>query len=405
MALVLRSLDRFLSRLRRAQRIKQICRKLPKAAPDPPPRSGTVTIAGILRSPTGIGEGARLQAQALSRLGYAVGLCDFSRQRRAAESLPLPQGPRMTADDAGGPIIIHLNPPSMLYTLEDMLGALAGRRIIANWVWEAPVMPPVWHRALEFLHEVWVPSRFVGAAVATGGAGLPIRLVPYAVRPTETVTPLAIAPGKLMYLTMFSYDSGFKRKNPIGTIRAFRCAFGDRADVILLVKAQGSSVKHEAASRELEMAIGDAKNVSIFNRDLSTPERDALIARADVVVSLHRSEGFGLTLAEAMLLGKAVVATNWSGNIDFMPADACSLIDFSLVSLSDAHDAYAGLRTHWAEPDLDHAASEMLRLADPAVRSTLGVAAQRAAKQYFGLDAFAAAVEAGIGPPPPTMRA
>ncbi len=359
---------------------------------------GNVTVAGVLQAPTGIGEGARLQARAFDALGYSVGLVDVTRQRRAAEILALPDGPGVTVGDAGGPLVVHLNPPNMLYTLREIAGSLRNRRVIANWVWEAPVMPWEWHRALAFLHEVWVPSRFVGTAVATAGVDLPIRVVPYAVRAPERLETMAIAPAKTLYLTMFSYDSGFARKNPLGTINAFRRAFADRDDVHLLVKSQGSSQKHAAARDALAAAIEEASNISILDSNLTTAERDALIGRADVLVSLHRSEGFGLTMAEAMLLGKAVMATNWSGNIDFMIPGTCSLIDYKLVPLTDDHAAYAGLKTHWAEPDLEHAAAEMRRLADADVRRALGFAAQRAAREYFHPLSFAAAIGPGIGP-------
>jgi glycosyltransferase involved in cell wall biosynthesis len=346
-----------------------------------------------------------LNITALDRLGYSVGLLDVGKHRKGQRPLEMREGPRQKIGDIGGPLITHLNPPVMLYALNDLRHVLRCRRIIANWVWEAPIMPPIWHRALTFLHEVWVPSRFVADAVATAGSKIPIRVVPYAVRPSEDVAPMAVAPGKLLYLTMFSYNSGFKRKNPTATIKAFKRAFGDRDDVHLLVKAQGLPAMHAVAHKELVQAIGSATNISILARDLTTIERDALIARADVLVSLHRSEGFGLTMAEAMLLGKAVIATNWSGNVDFMTPGTCSLIDFKLIPIVDPDPAYTGLKAAWAEPDTEQAATEMRRLSDPETRASLGVAARRSAQDYFRLQAFAAAVEPGIGSPSPSAAA
>jgi glycosyltransferase involved in cell wall biosynthesis len=396
-----RTISGAFDRARKAYRINRICRRLPKARPNPPPGDGFATVIGLLRSPTGIGEGARLNATALGSLGYSVGLLDVGEHRKAQRTLAMLEGPGQKIGDIGGPLIVHLNPPAMLYALHDMLNGLGRRRIIGNWVWEAPIMPPIWHRALEFLHEVWAPSRFVADAVATAGAKIPIRVVPYAVRPSQDVAPMAIAPGKLLYVTMFSYNSGFKRKNPAATIKAFKRAFGDRDDVHLLVKAQGLPAKHAVAHDELVAAIGSAANISILGRDLTIIERDALIARADVLVSLHRSEGFGLTMAEAMLVGKAVMATNWSGNIDFMTPGTCSLIDYKLIAMADPDPAYVGLNAHWAEPDAEHAAAEMLRLTDPTTRAALGAAARRSARDYFKPECFAAAVGPGVGSPSP----
>src|SRR5271156_6102156 len=174
-----RSLDRFIVSLRRRRTLNRIRRRLPKAAPGSPPARGTVTIAGIFRSPTGIGEGARLNACAFADIGYSVGLVDITSERGNEARITQPQGANLVAGDIGGPIIIHMNPPTMLHTLYALRHKLAGRRVIANWVWELPILPPVWHQTIEFLHEVWVQSRLGADAVAPPARRIPIRLVPY----------------------------------------------------------------------------------------------------------------------------------------------------------------------------------------------------------------------------------
>jgi glycosyltransferase involved in cell wall biosynthesis len=396
MLTIYRSLERFVGKIQRRRRSERIRRILPKAVPVSPPARGAVTVAGLLRAPTGIGEGARLGAGAFAELGYSVGLVDLTPQRQRDARILQPQGANLTPGDIGGPVIVHMNPPAMMDALYELRDGLTRRRVIGHWVWEIPVLPPQWHQSVEFLHEVWVPSRFVAAAVATTVRQVPIRIVPYAVRPSDPVAPMTIATGKTVYLTMFSYNSGFDRKNPVAAIAAFRRAFADRDDVTLIVKAQGAPLSHKASYRALMAAIAGAPNISVLDRDLTSLERDALIARADVLVSLHRSEGFGLPLAEALVLGKAVIATNWSGNTDFMTRDTSSLIDYKLVPMSTATAAYAGLKAHWADPDIDHASAEMLRLSDPSARTALGANAHRFARQAFTLEAFKAAVEPGL---------
>jgi glycosyltransferase involved in cell wall biosynthesis len=390
------SLERAVGRMRRRLRANRIRRRLPKAVPGSPSAHGTVTIAGLLRAPTGIGEGARLNASALAAAGYSVGLIDLTPPRQCDPRVAPPESANPVFGDAGGALVVHLNPPAMFEGLYQLRDGLTRRRVIGNWVWEAPLLPPVWHRSIELLHEIWVPSRFVADAVATTACRIPVRVVPYAVRANDRVEPMAIAAGKTVYLALFSYESGFDRKNPIGAVTAFRRAFADRDDVVLLVKAQGRATSHLDSHRALLAAIGEAPNIAIIDQDLTSLERDALIARTDVLVSLHRAEGFGLTLAEAMLQGKSVIATNWSGNTDFMTRDTSALIDYKLVPMSTIAFAYQGLNAHWAEPDIDHASAEMLRFSEPSVRAALGAKASRFARRAFTLEAFKAAVAPGL---------
>jgi glycosyltransferase involved in cell wall biosynthesis len=151
--------------------------------------------------------------------------------------------------------------------------------------------------------------------------------------------------------------------------------------------------------QRLQAAVAGAQNIRIIEDALSSDARDALVARADVVVSLHRSEGFGLTLAEAMLAGKPVIATNWSGNLDFMTPDTSALIRCDLIPVCDPGGPYEGIEAVWAEPDIGHAAAEMTRLVEPDQRRRLGAAAQHASEALFRPTAFAARVAPAIGPP------
>jgi glycosyltransferase involved in cell wall biosynthesis len=354
-----------------------------------------------LRSPTGVGEGARLALQALSECGYRVGAVDFSDRlaRRRLSSVVVPEAPNIASGDLGGALVVHLNPPALLRLLDAMRARVGGRRIIGYWAWELETVPPAWLDAAPFVHEVWVPSRFVAEAARRSGVDRPVRVVPHPVRrPARGAPPMPLAPGKTLYLTMFSFGSGFARKNPTGTIRALRQAFGDRDDVVLVVKPQRSRARLVEAERALSDSIGDAPNILVLDRDLSALERDQLLSRADVVVSLHRSEGFGLPLAEAMMLGKAVVATNWSGNTDFMTRETSVLIDYSLIPVDDPYMQYRHTG-RWAEPDLDHAAAELIRLADPAVRGKLGNAARAGVADHCGTEKFAASILPTLGRP------
>jgi glycosyltransferase involved in cell wall biosynthesis len=203
---------------------------------------------------------------------------------------------------------------------------------------------------------------------------------------------------QFVVLTMFSFASSFQRKNPIAAVKAFKQAFGKAADRLLIVKV---SQAHESPD---EMAlllaeIGDAPNIRVEQRVLSDEERLDLIASADVLLSLHRSEGFGLVMAEAMAAGVAVVATNWSGNLDFMDESTALLVPFRMIAVADCKGVYDG-REQWADPDVAVAAAHLQALAvDPARFEAMRHAARAMVEARLGLDGFREAVLGPLGPP------
>ena len=193
-------------------------------------------------------------------------------------------------------------------------------------------------------------------------------------------------------LTSFNLASSFERKNPLGAIAAFREAFGDRIDRILVLKVSNRDHAPEDFAR-LETAIAGAPNIRLETRTLPRGDSLALTAAADIVLSLHRSEGFGLVPAEAMLLGRPVIATGWSGNLDFMDDHSAALIRYRLVPTRDARGVYEVENAAWAEPDVDHAAEWLGRLADdPPARVALGEAGRTMAQARLGTGPLAEAV-------------
>jgi glycosyltransferase involved in cell wall biosynthesis len=179
----------------------------------------------------------------------------------------------------------------------------------------------------------------------------------------------------VVVLVSFNLASSFARKNPFAAVAAFRCAFGDRPDRILLLKV--SHPDHAPADFARLAQMAQAPNIRIDTRTLPPDDRHALTACADIVLSLHRGEGFGLVLAEAMLLGKPVIATGWSGNTDFMDGRNAALVGYRLVPARDDRSVYRGL---WAEPDVAEAASLLRALADdPDRRRGLGERARTSA--------------------------
>jgi len=363
----------------------------------PPPVREGVAVAGELSRASGLGEGARLMLGALERLGVPHWPIDLG-PRLPGHSADLPAE---SADPPpGAALVLHVNPPLLpLVLLRLPPGLLRGRRIIGYWSWELPSLPPDWRGGALFVHEVWVPSTFTAGAVEEL---LPrrVRVVPHPValappRPSALErTAFGLPTDAVVVLVAFNLASSFERKNPLAAVAAFRAAFGERPDRVLVLKV-GNPEHFPDDFARLTEAVAGAPNIRLETRVLPPADQHALTACCDVVLSLHRSEGFGLVLAEAMLLGKPVIATGWSGNMDFMDAESAVLVGSRLVPSGDPRGVYAG--GQWAEPDVAEAAAQLRRLADdPAARTALGRAGQRMAAGRLGAEGLAAAVR-GLG--------
>ncbi len=352
---------------------------------------GGVAVGGELARASGLGEGARLMLAALETLGVAHWAVDVgSLTQRAEQAVPvLP---------AGVPIVLHVNAPELPAALLRLPRAyLRGRRVIGYWAWELPVVPPSWRIGAEFVHEVWMPSRFAADAVAPIAE---VRVVPH---PLAAVPPVAsrldrvafgLPAAAVVTLVSFNLASSFVRKNPLAAIAAHRAAFGDRADRVLVVKT-GEPGAFAGDFAQLRAAAAGAANIRIETREFPPADRHALTACADIVLSLHRSEGFGLVPAEAMLLGRPVIATGWSGTLEFMDATSAALVDFTLVPARDPRGVFEAPGAVWAEPDIGVAAARLAWLADDAeARAALGARGRAMATERLGTAKLAQALAA-----------
>ena len=332
-----------------------------------------MVVAGEFSRASGIGAVARLMAQAASGLGTPVWRMDLAPLAGEAGELPPPEDAPAAE---GAPLVVHVNAPLLPLALRRMgRTVLAGRRIVGYWAWELPSVPPGWRPGAAFAHDVWVPSRFVAAAVEPLAPGR-VRVVtpPVAAAPPVPARlgrgDFGLPEGAVIVLVSFSLASSFARKNPLGAIAAFRAAFGARADRVLVLKVGHA---HHALGdfARLRAAAAGAGNIRIETRILPAADSHALTNCCDIVLSLHRAEGFGLVPAEAMLLGKPVIATGWSGNLDYMDAESAALVGHRLIPVEDDRQVYRD--SLWAEPDMAEAVAHLRRLAsDAEARVALG---------------------------------
>lgn len=298
-------------------------------------------------------------------------------------------------DAAGqGPVVVYLNPPELPTALLRFgRRRLIGRLVIGCWAWELPRPPAAWRFAFDHVHEVWVPSQFVAEAVKSLGDATPVRVAPH---PVETPVPipglrarLGLPQDSVLVLTVADTRSSFARKNPQGALRAFGMAVGDDAAAHLVIKVSGAHSDPDTVAA-LQRDVAGRRNVSVIARDLTPGDMGGLVASADIVLSLHRAEGFGLSLAAAMAAGKPVIATGWSGNLEFMDSESSVLVPYRLVPVYDPQGIYEeedGQR--WAAPDLEAAASSLRRcIFNPLYRADLGVTARARARAVLSTARF-----------------
>ncbi len=363
----------------------------PRPGPAPAHSRGAV-VAGDNDGHYGIAESGRVIRRALATLGLDRGAIPFglpSVVPTQRENLP-----------EGAAVIAVLNAPLLPVAGARLpRGLLQGRRMIGMWVWELPVIPQDWRIGAKFVHDVWAPSRFCADAFEAAAPGR-VHVVPYPIAAVPLAAPLGdrahfgLEQNCFVVLCAFNLASSFTRKNPLASIAAFRAAFGNNRDALLVLKVTGAGT-HAAELALIHAAIGDAGNIRLFTGDLPEAELNGLLAASDAIISLHRAEGFGLIPATGALLGKPVIATGWSGNLDFMAPESSALISYKLVPVVDEYGVYNVRGAHWAEPDVEDAAAWLRRLFDDStLRQQMGAAGKAHAERALGSGPLQAALAA-----------
>jgi glycosyltransferase involved in cell wall biosynthesis len=361
----------------------------PHASWTPAPRNPTLgfNVIGYLTSHTGLGVAARNTIRLLRQQGYPVACLDIDAGLGRSGKDETLKG---QLHDPTQPLphrvnIYHMNPAEvgLLFRGGHPSVQPAGRMNVCVPFWELSRIPGNWISVLQGMDLVLAPTRFVQDAIGASVGGTALRYYPQAVDLPPEIKPnrqkWGLPENVLVFGFSFDFTSVMDRKNPIGVIQSFARAFPGRRDVRLVIKMNHSgALDHykDIAARFKDM---EKQNPQLKVIDASLPYAEVLDLMAcwDVFVSLHRAEGLGLGLMESMGMGKAVMATGWSGNMDFMNDANGVLIKHRLIPV-DPNSAYIGAlngeKNHvWADPDLDEAAFWMKRLADdPVLRQRLG---------------------------------
>ncbi len=333
-----------------------------------------INFAGYLNVPSGMGEAARSIHETLQQKDLTT----------AAFSLP---NPRAWCDEIPNTALLFGWPKcraTVSITVanadsKDLLNTILpkdywAKKNIGYWLWETEELPYQFKSAETNFDEIWTSSEYAANAIRKT-ITLPVRVVPL----TLDLAAIDLAKSDRLNFGLpltgtlfgFTFDplSVLERKNIRGLIKAFKQAFNEDNDCYLVLRANGKT----QGAYDYEMIRAEAKSTKIifFESTLSRQDAFNFMKSLDVYVSLHRSEGFGLTCAEAMALGKPVIASNYSGNLDFMDTSNSILITTNVIETRRAHGPYPK-GTKWGEPDLNEAAQAMRAMIDKTSRLTLG---------------------------------
>jgi glycosyltransferase involved in cell wall biosynthesis len=335
-----------------------------------------LNVVGNVTHDTGVGESARLCQRACERAGLAAHLIDVS----SGDATPVYRASVYHVNADQLPSVYDGNPKLFQ----------ASSYNIGCWHWELPELPDSLALSAASLDEIWASSAFIQQAVSAK-VTIPVVHMPHGVEVTniEPCSPeeLGVPRGRFTFLCMFDLASVIHRKNPLGAVEAFQRAFlPHESSAALLIKA-GHAESRPGEYKELEEQLRGIPNVYLTDRMLSRAQTNGLIATCHGVLSLHRAEGFGLILAEAMYLGKPVIATGWSGNMDFMNSWNSCPVRYEIVALDRNYGTYPAGQ-HWAEPDVDHASHLLRRVfEDEVFRSKIGVRGRETIRSQFSPEA------------------
>lgn len=343
-----------------------------------------ITVVGYARGAFGVAEIARACVAAVSSQGYPVDVmavqAGAAYQENDQTALPVVAAP------GAHPFQLYCVNADQMPVVQNLLGPTntEGRYRIGCWFWELPHFPVAWRAAFELVHELWAPSRFVQDALSRVSPRPVVHMpvaIEFAVEGVYARSSFGLPAQPFLFLFSYDFHSYTARKNPQAVLASFQRAFPPPASGVgLVIKTMyGDQYPEELAA--LKAGIASDPRIHLLDEAMSRDAAYGLIQVCDCYVSLHRSEGFGLGMAEAMYLGKPVIATGYSGNMDFMDAASACLVRYELTAVPEgAYPHWEG--QVWAEPDLEHAVELMREIfSNPARRDSVSRQAMAAIRQ------------------------
>ena len=322
-----------------------------------------INYHGFFKDTSGIAEASRLNVLALKSAGIEISFHNYFAERRGIrKDTELHEFNTLESNYDINLFQINLNSLNTFFELNSS-DILKNKYNIAYWAWEFKEIPQEILPFLSIFDEIWVPSNFCVDAFANIAQIPVIRFLhPIISSKTNNYTKeeLKIPENTFNFLTIFDSISTTERKNPFGTLKAFQNAFGSNKEKVKLIIKTFNLERNEELNKELNQSIADFSNIVLINENYDKPKMDALIQNCDGLISLHRAEGFGLTMAEAMSYGKPVIGTGYSGNTDYMNINNSYLVRYDFTTLKEdcgiLKKGYV-----MSEPDINHA-TELLKI-------------------------------------------
>ncbi|MFC6199700.1 glycosyltransferase [Ponticaulis profundi] len=317
-------------------------------------------VSGFFRDEFGLARSAELTATKLEMLGFKVIRHNIRNVMNTrpyfAKSIDAPE-------DYGW--IIHANPPEVLAFLLSVDPRKTPRGMwLSYWAWELDVFPKGWSSMSDMFDDVLVPSKFVQDSLATKGVQTSLLTHPVSLgRTVRRVDERDVKKARTFFIQMDG-NSSFSRKNILTALEAFRIAFRDSSEFELILKTRNLKECHEVKIRE---QLAGMSNVRWLNWTLGESNYQELWNKVDCVVSTHRSEGFGLGLAESAWLNRPIIGTGWSGNMDYMCDAGQGSLPHKLIpvkSTDDVYGKYASSGAEWADVEVEDVVSAMMNVAD-----------------------------------------
>jgi glycosyltransferase involved in cell wall biosynthesis len=358
-----------------------------------------LNIIGYLTAELGLGEAARATIRAAKAAGISISAINFTDgcNSRMYESIDddIDKSPKHFVN------LVHVNADQTLALLQGIgQHFFSDRYNIGYWMWETTEFPSEFLKSLEYYDEIWTASEFCREVLARKSLK-PVLKIPHSMNTNlskpDSHLKLDLPEGCFLFFNMVDFFSFPERKNPLGAIEAFIKAFGTKSqDVRLIVKITNSSHRPEV-NRVIKSMIETTKSVTLIEGYMDRSSLNSLMSNVHCYVSLHRSEGFGLPIAEAMSFGKPVIATGWSGNMEFMDNSNSFPVKYELaeIPLQDGPYKNAGC---WAEPNCDHAAELMTYVVEnPDVAQEVGSLAKKKMLEEYSPEAIGSRMRDRLG--------
>ena len=337
-----------------------------------------LNLVGYFRAVLGIGESVRCAARAADAAQLPVALVELKLHTKNPQTDET-YAARLQSDNPHPVNVFHLDAPASR-DIDHHHGEAfrKGKYNVGYWAWELPEFPDAWMEYAFYFDEIWAPSRFAAEAIAQK-VPVPVLTMPHAIafpRPEgDFREKFGLPSDKYLFLFLYDLNSYSERKNPAAVIEAFRSAGVANLGAALVIKIHNIT-GNEADFEKLRAIAAMIPGTVLITRTLTRVEIYELESACDCFVSLHRSEGFGISVGECMYLGKPVISTNWSATAEFVDETCGSPVRYRTVMLERNHGPY-GKGQIWAEPDVEHAGWWMRKLLeDRALGLRLGVAAR-----------------------------